>query len=1050
MDGPAVRYELQRGPWARFAPDPALVYARRAARGPFVTCANCEFQNPPGARFCAGCGQPLPAFCTSCGQALVPGGKFCASCGTPVAAASAPAGLTVTPAKEPTASAATAGPPATTSPGVAERRLVTILFADIVGSTSLGEAIDPEDLADIINGAFEVMTRAVSDAGGYIARLMGDGLLAFFGAPVAHEDDPLRAVRAALAIRDGVEAYGAKVAEQGGPRLGVRVGLDSGLVVVGQVGSDLFSEYTTMGDAANTAARLQGAAPPNEVYLSQATERLIHGAVTLEPTEPLTLKGKAEPVVAFRVAGPPPELGASVRGLPGVTTPLVGREGELARVLGLFEDAVSSRHGAWLTLAADAGVGKSRLMGAALEAIATRQDGVTIARARAVEQDTGSPYSLLRNLLVNRYEADAAGGAAARQAIEAGLAGDLAGVPGLDAARAAAQLARLVMPDLATGDDPRGRAERALAALMALVRGLAGQAPLVLALEDLHWADDASLDAVTRMADALRDAPGFLLCNSRLDLFQRRPFWGEGEAGHLRLDLAPLTPAATGRLVAALLGGDEPVPEDVGHFIAERSEGNPYYVEELVRMLLAREVLLRDEAGWRVDQAKLEDGRVPTTLQGMLQARLDALAGVEKDGLQRASVFGRVFWGGALVALDAPDPTVVNTLRGRGLVFARERSSFPGEREFLFKHALLRDAAYTTLLKKARPLLHAAAADWLTEVVGDRYGEFAAQIARHCQEAGRSADAAAHYRAAGDRALAGYANAGAVDFYGRALALLPADAAAERFACLKGRELALDLLGRRDEQRADLDAMGAVAGELAGTEASYVCFRRSWLADRTGDFATAESEALAAIELAGEDPAARADGLVNLGNALLSLERWAEARARFEAALNLRERLDDNNGVATSLLGYASASEEVGDLAAARSGYERALAIFQRRDDFTGQARTLTNLAVLLARQNDLDGAAPHFDAALHLYRSIGDRVGEWKALGNLGYLARERGDLETAERFFQQALDVCQGIHDRGGQRQQLSELAELYKVAGKKRQAASVSKQLAALQSA
>jgi class 3 adenylate cyclase/tetratricopeptide (TPR) repeat protein len=976
-------------------------------------------------------------FCTGCGQALVPGGKFCANCGTPVAAAGQP-------------DASVEGPPVAAAPGVAERRLVTILFADIVGSTSLGEAIDPEDLADIINGAFEVMTRAVSDAGGYIARLMGDGLLAFFGAPVAHEDDPLRAVRAALAIRDGVVAYGGTVAEQGGPRLGVRVGLDSGLVVVGQVGSDLFSEYTTMGDAANTAARLQGAAPPNEVYLSQATERLIHGAVTLEPTAPLTLKGKAEPVAAFRVAGPPPEVGTSVRGLPGVTTPLVGREGELARLVGLFDDAVSSRHGAWLTLTADAGVGKSRLMGAALEAIATRHERVTIARARAVEQDTGAPYSLLRSLLVNRYEADGTGVVAARQTVEQGLTRDLSGVPGLDAPRAAVELARLVLPDVAAGDDPRGRAERALAALMALLRALAGRAPLVLALEDLHWADEASLDAVTRMADALRDMPGFLLCNSRLDLFQRRPYWGEGEAGHVRLDLAPLTPAATGRLVAALLGGDEPVPDDVGHFIAERSEGNPYYVEELVRMLLAREVLLRDDAGWHVDQAKLEDGRVPTTLQGMLQARLDALAGLEKDGLQRASVFGRVFWSGALLALDAPDPDVVNTLRGRGLVFARERSSFPGEREFLFKHALLRDAAYTTLLKKARPPLHGAAADWLTEIVGDRYGEFAAQIARHCQEAGRTPEAATHYRAAGDRALAGYANAGAVEFYGRGLDLLPPEAATDRFACLKGRELALDMLGRRDEQRVDLDAMATLAKELNGTEASYVCFRRSWLADRTGDFATAESAALEAIELAGNDPAARADGLVNLGNARLSLERLADAREQFEEARGLRAELGDERGSAHALVGAARASEELGDNELAKDYYSTALEVYRRLDDLGGQAVTLGNLGIVLAIEGQYDAAAEHFDAALHLARATGDRTREGEALGNLGLLASEQGDVAGAEERILAALDICRVIHDKTGQARQLADLVDLYKASGKKREATDAARQLAKLQPA
>jgi class 3 adenylate cyclase/tetratricopeptide (TPR) repeat protein len=933
---------------------------------------------------------------------------------------------------------------------VQERRLVTILFADLVGSTSLGEAIDPEDLAEIINGAFAVMTRAVSDAGGYIARLMGDGLLAFFGAPVAHEDDPLRAVRAALAIRDGVADYGAEVAAAGGPRLGVRVGLDSGLVVVGQIGSDLFSEYTTLGDAANTAARLQGAAPPNEVYLSETTERLIHGAVALEPTPPLTLKGKAAPVAAFRLTGPPPEPGASVRGLPGVTTPLVGREGELARLLGMFDDVVAGRRGAWVTMAADAGVGKSRLMSAVLEELARRDAPLTIVRGRAVEQDALAPYSLLKSLLAARFGTAGAGPGAARAAIEAGLARDLAAVPGLDAARAAGELAGLVRPEAAAGGDARGRAERALAALSAWARALAAASPLVLAAEDLHWADDASLDAVARLAGALRGAPALVLCNCRPDLFARRPLWGEGEAGHVRLDLGPLSPAATARLVAALVDAESPVPEDVGHFVAERSEGNPYYIEELVRMLLAREVLVRDGASWRVDQAKLEDGRVPTTLQGMLQARLDGLAPAEKDASQRASVFGRVFWGGALVALGAPDPAVVDTLRGRGLVYARERSSFPDEREFLFKHALLRDAAYTTILKKARPGLHGAAADWLLGLVADQYGGFAAQIGRHCQEAGRDAAAARHYRAAADRALAGYANASAVDFYGRALALLAEDDVDERFACHKGRELALDLLGERDEQRADLAAMAELAPQIQGPATSYVHFRRSWLADRTGDFATAEAEAMAAIDAAGEDQAAQADGLVSLGNALLSLERWSEARVRFETALALRQALGDERGAAIALLGAASASEELQHLEEAQALYEQALATFRTLDDLSFQGKTLTNLAVLMARQGELAAAEPHFDAALHLYRAVGDRAGEWRALNNLGYLAIQTGQGDRAEITLLAAIEICRSIHDHAGEKKTLGDLAELYRTTKRARKASALERRIEQIEAA
>jgi class 3 adenylate cyclase/tetratricopeptide (TPR) repeat protein len=1021
---------------------PTLADARHAphseAQNP-VVCADCAFDNPAGARFCAGCGQKLPAACAVCGQALVPGGRFCAGCGTPVDAVAGPETPRAEPAVD-TPAQADSPPNVERAPPApaAERRLVTILFADIVGSTTLGERVDPEDLAEIINGAFTVMNRAVSEAGGTIGRLMGDGILAFFGAPVSYEDDALRAIRAALAIQAGVAAYGRETAARGGPPLNVRIGLDSGLVIVGQVGSEIYSEYTTLGDAANTAARLQGAAAPGAIVVSAATARLIRGAVTLEAIGPLALKGKAAPVEAFQVTGPPPEIGLSVRGVPGLSTPLVGRAGERARLLAAFEDSVDAGRLGWITLTGDAGVGKSRLLAACLEAIAASDVAATVVRARSVEQASDA-YEIVRKLLAARYGVGSgAAPAAARAALESGIARDLGGTVGLDSARAARDLARLVVPDPTAGDDPRGLAERALAALVALAVAWTRDAPLVLALEDLHWADDASLDAVARLAAGLAERPAFILGNARPTLFLRRPLWGEGEAGHLRLDLTPLSRAAVGRLVAALLDRDAPAPDEVIDRVALRSEGNPYYIEELVQMLVARGMLAWQSGGWRIDRARWEEDRVPSTLQGMLQARLDALDPAQKDALQRASVLGRVFWDGAVVALGAADAGIIDGLRAAGLVFARERSSFAGQQEFIFKHALLRDAAYATLLKRARPELHARAASWLLGSVGDRYGEFAAQVGRHCEAAGEIPAAAGHYRAAADRARAGYANADAIELYGQALALWPEEDTVGRFEGLRGRELALDLLGRRDAQRQDLDALAGLAAALPASALSYVHFRRSWLALRTGDPAVAEVEARAALAAAGEDPGARADACVSLGNALRNLRQYDEALVNFRAALALREQAGDQGGAAIALLGVASSSEDAGDIRVALDGYEQALSTFEAMDDLDSQAVTHTNLAVTLARQGDLHAAEPHFETALQLYRAVGNRVGEGKALHNLGYLASEEANFATAETHLREALAIFRSVAYRSDEISVLRDMVDVLHKAGRNEEAA------------
>lgn len=1031
-----------------------------------MRCTQCSFQNPPGARFCAGCGRSLTAGCAACGAELAAGGRFCPACGAPVAPpGGAPPAAERTPA-EPAAppaglearAAAELPPLVGSSPN--ERRQVTILFADLVGSTTLGEAMDPEDLTELIDGAFAVMTAAVAGAGGYVARLMGDGLLAFFGAPASREDDPVRAVRAGLAIRDGIAAHGEALAARGGPRLACRVGIDTGLVVAGQVGGDVHGEYTTLGDAANTAARIQSAATPGEVWLSAATALLVERAVGLEALAPLTLKGKSEAVAAFRVVGPAPEDGASTRGLAGVETPLIGREGELAHLLALYDDAVATGRAAWVTVLADAGIGKSRLTEAVLAAVAAR-GGATVLRARALDA-VADAFHLLRRLVAARYEGDGArgedGAAAERARVVAGVARDLRGASALDPDRAALDLAHLFYgADAAPADGAdagaAALAARGLRALEALLAALAARGPLVVVLEDLHWADDASLEAVPRLVDALADAPALVLGNARPTLQVRQPHWGEGEQLHRRVDLVALPPAATGRLVAALLGaGEAALPDDLVAVFVERSEGNPFYVEELARVLLARGVVSRGASGVTLDAAALAADVLPATLLGLLQARLDALTPSERRLLQRASVFGRAFWAGGLPAVGIAEGagSDLERLRLGGLISARARSALPGERELLFAHALLRDAAYQALLRRDRPGLHHAAADWLAERAGDRYPELAGQIGEHCAAAGRAPEAARHFVAAGDRERAAYANARAAAFYGRALELLGDAPGAVRAEALRGREIVLDRLGEREHQAADLDALEAAGRAGDGVPISYVHFRRSWLAVREARYEAAEAHATRALATAGEDAGARASALVNLGNARRRLGRAAEAEACFLEALALREAAGDDGGAATALVGAAMAARDRGDAPAARARLERTLELYGRLGDPGGQAAASTNLAVLLASTGDLDAADPHFRQALAFNRAAGDRQGQATALNNLGCLAKERGDLEGAESCFREALGMLGRLGNPGERAETLDELAGTLDAAGRPVEAAAARAERDALRAA
>ena len=1013
-------------------------------------CDACGFENPAGAKFCAGCGRARAPLCQRCTGALPPGSKFCPGCGMKLEEPIAGDGVR-SDSRQPHG-AAEDGPTAQIAIDAGrampipptERRQVTILFADIVGSTALAERMDPEDLSRVIDGALQRMADAVLDAGGTVGRMMGDGLLAYFGAPRSYEDDALRAVRCGIAIQESMHDFSARLQSAGDPSIQVRVGIDTGLVVVGHFGGAEHGEYTPLGDAANTAARLQGEATPGEVYVSGETERLVRGAVALKEVGHLTMKGKAEPVPAFAITGPAPKVGAQARGGVALSEKgsedssepisaggeMIGRDAELARLVALYDDALAGRRAAWTTIIGESGVGKSRLSEACLAALGVHAMPPVVWRARAIARMSDA-YSLVRELLSTLYPAESSDADDVRARREDAIARDLATAYAGDAERAASALMAVAFGVTDGGDDPRGLAERALAALGALVRAQAAAAPLVLILEDLQWADDASLDAVTRMIESLEDEKALVICNGRAALIERRPDWGATHGQHVRIDLSRLPRAAVHRMVQDLIGGTP--PPSVLAFVETRSEGNPLYIEELIRMVLDRGLLTRTGGTWSADTSALGATHVPTTLLGLLQARLDSLTLEARTSVQHASVIGRTFWSGAVEALGKRSSDAVEhdlkTARSGGLIARRSRSSLPDMSEFVFRHTMLRDAAYATLLKRARPELHGAAAEWLEAHAGDRTPEHAARIAEHHASAGRDADAVRNFMIAADRERAVYANASAIALYDRAETLLDGEDTTVRLALLHGRELALDTLGDRDRQEEDLDTMLSLAASLGRVETSYVRYRRSWLALRQGNHERAELEARDAIRDAGEDVAARADALVNLGNAVRRLGRTEESAKCHEEALGIRMSLGDRRGTAIALVGLASALRLSGDRDAARSRYADALTIFREIGDARAQAVALTNLAILDASDSDLESATPFFVEALAAYRAAGDRIGEARALHNLGELSSKRGDKPAARLRYESAARIYRQIGDE----EELEDVQEALKSLGR-----------------
>ncbi|HUG30197.1 MAG TPA: adenylate/guanylate cyclase domain-containing protein [Candidatus Limnocylindria bacterium] len=591
--------------------------------------------------------------CPRCDAGVTPDAKFCASCGLALAAP--------TTGDAATHSRLTAAAPAPlvdkmrAAKLTGERKPVTALFADVVGSTSLAEQMDPEDWTAVINEAFDLMSKAVFRYEGTIAQLQGDAMLAFFGAPVAHEDDPDRAILAALDMVAAIEEYARQLKATQGIDFRIRAGINSGPVVVGNVGSDLRYEYTALGDAMNVAARMQTAADPGTVLVTADTRRLVGDAFEFDDLGGIEVKGKAEPVHGFRVIGRK-VAPARRRGLEavGLDSPMVGRDAPLSQLTSLF-DVVRAGRGRVAFVVGEAGLGKSRLL-AELRRHVAGEDGqpvtATWVEGRCVSYGRSLPYHLLidivRSILGISFVASEA---EARATLDRELANLLGGDPeeGSDTAPYLAHLLSLPLkPEERDREnlDPETIQTRYVAATHRLLRSLAARGPVVLVCEDLHWADPASIDVTRQLLPLATQHPVMFLAALRAD----HDSAGWALIGHARelfgdalteIHLDPLTPSDSRTLVANLLE-IESLPEAVRDLILARAEGNPFFVEEVVRMLIEHGVIVSHGKRW-VATDDIGAIEIPETLHGLLLARIDQLPDAAKRSLRIASVIGRQF-----------------------------------------------------------------------------------------------------------------------------------------------------------------------------------------------------------------------------------------------------------------------------------------------------------------------------------------------------------------------------------------------------------------------
>jgi len=956
-----------------------------------MNCATCGQANPERAKFCLECGAPVAARCASCGTELPPAAKFCLECGTRTAAAP--------PAPSP--------PPATR--GGSARKVVSIVFADLAGSTALQERLDAESTSAFMARYYAAMRAAVEGHGGTVVKLLGDGVMAAFGVPAVAEDDALRAVRAGVAMQDAFRALaGAALAATGD--IGLRVAINTGEVVVNADHSDV------VGDPVNIAARLQQEAGDGEVVLGAATQRLVASLVTLERLGSVALKGRTEAVQAYRVVSLARPAGAP-------TAAFVGRGEELARLDAVYDAAVATPAAALAVLVGSPGLGKSRLID---EFTRRHADAATVVTAYcdAAGGATFAPLApALRELLGVE---DGTGGEALRAAIAARLPGDDA-----ERGRIASGIAALLAGSPASPEETFFVVRRCLA-------GLAQARPLVLVIDDLHWAEPLLLDLVEHLVQWGAGVPLLVLVGARPELRDLRS--ALVTPGGLVADvvtLAGLDAGAAMRLAANVIGAAD-LPAAVAAKVLATSEGNPLFVGELVRMLVQEGALTRAGDRWIVG-AGLAALEMPPTIHALLAARIERLRSDERQVLECAAVVGRHFSRSAVAALlprEVADLDArLESLRRSELV-ERDSGWLLGEPALRFHHVLIRDAAYRRLLKSTRAELHGRLADWIEAQVGEAV-EHDETIGWHLEQAHQllgelgppdaagaalGARAASRLAAAGRRALAGDDVPLAAGLLGRAIARLDADDPARA-------ELALDwceaLLAAGDvavaataiAELARCAALPAGTARCQRLRAWHTCFagQLTVLTAPAALQATAEALAAAAAELTAlADAAGEAKAHSVHAQALARLGRVGACEAALDKALAAARRAGDRRR-ANAVLAGAPVAALWGPSPVTRASGRcldvvRVLRITQGAPAV--EAVALSCQGVLEALRGRTDAARRMLASSRQMVEELGiaHRLHETDAFA--GRIAAMEGDAAAAERLLRGAYD---GLRELG-----------------------------------
>ena len=904
---------------------------------PTAPCASCGADQPASSRFCSVCGAALVRLCPACGIESPADAAFCSACGTSLVEG-AVRGSALAEHEE--------------------RRVVTVLFADLAGSTALGSRIDPEELRAIQGELFDLVNAEVERFGGLSEKFVGDAVLAVFGVPLAHDDDAERAVRAALAVRAAFPTFAEGIKGRHGVDVGLRIGVNTGEVVAGREAAAR-GELMVSGDTVNVAARLQQRAEPGQVLVGARTQAATRRSIRYADLGAASVKGKDAPLPAWEATTVVALPGA--RGVEGLSAEMIGREEELVVLRALTARVARERAPQLVTIYGHAGVGKTRL----LTEFVARLPDAHLLQGRCLPYGEGITYWPLGEAAKGHAGIlDSDPGEAALRKLEAAVGEHVQPEHVSAIVDAIGWTIGLALPD----DDDRDIGALLRESWSRYLSGLGRERLTVLVVEDVHWASEPLLELLEKLTDALADTAVLTICTARPEFFDTREAWGGGVRDTASIRLSPLPESESIELVEALVGVGG-LPRDLTHRIVARAEGNPFYVEEILQMLVDREAIARENGGWSV-RARVDEIDLPDSIHGVIAARVDLLDAASREALRRCSVMGRVFWPRAVGVDDA----VISALGRRALVTEHADSTVAGMREFAFKHALTHDVAYSTLPRGERRELHRQVGTWVEDVAPGREAEMAEIAAYHFERALEYGETSEEVRSRACELFLVAAEA--------ALARVAADTARRLF----GRALEL----AHDPRRRVLALLGLGRVSLVANEAELAHERFSAARDEAG--ALGERRLLA-------------DSLSWLSRASWITGRWQDALPEATAAVEALDGFEETPQLARALA-RLSQLEMLSGLPRAEDRAREAISVARRVGSVHAELNARANLVVTLANRGIPPDMAEMRDVVARAI-ATGDALEAYRALVNSLWTAQA----SMSHQELDEELDVLREI---------------------------------------